>query len=302
MFKKKITTISFEGNEIRFLVLRGTKVTSWQSREIPEAHMRQGRILNPKFVGNVLKSTIKDLKGSRRNVISCMSGIRAVHRVLKIPHIPDQLLAETVVRKARQEFAIPIEENDISWQIISRDGDQITLFVVAIQKNIIDAQVQALREANVKPRVMDLKPLALTRITDQETALVVNLEAQAMELIVIVNQVPILIRAVPLDSGELTPEAKADLLAQELARTTKYYNESHKTNRLPESTPVFISGALFSSSDLESRLESSESLIERFQSKVTYSLQRPQTDLLLPEKFPLLRYAVNLGLGTKKAK
>ena len=106
----------------------------------------------------------------------------------------------------------------------------------------------------------------------------------------------------PLDSGELTPEAKADLLAQELARTTKYYNESNKTNRLPESTPVYISGALFSSSDLESRLESAESLIERFQSKTTYSLQRPQTDLLLPEKFPLLRYAVNLGLGTKSTK
>ena len=264
--------------------------------------MTQGRILTPKFVGNVLKSTIKDIKGSRKNVISCMSGIRAVHRVLKIPHIPDQLLAETVVRKARQEFAIPIEENDISWQIISRDGDQITLFVVAIQKNIIDAQVQALREANIKPRVMDIKPLALTRVTDQDTALVVNLEAQSMELIIIVNQVPLLIRAVPLDSGELSPEAKADLLAQELARTTKYYNESHKSDRLPESTPLFITGALFSVTGLESRLESSESLIERFQGRTSYPLQRPEIDLTLPEKFPLLRYAVNLGLGTKKSK
>jgi Tfp pilus assembly PilM family ATPase len=231
-----------------------------------------------------------------------MSGIRAVHRILKIPHIPDQLLAETVVRKARQEFAIPIEDNDISWQVISREGDQITLFVVAIQKTIIDAQVQALKEAKIKPRVMDIKPLALMRITNEETALVANLEAEAMELVIIANQVPILIRAVPLESGDLTPEAKADLLAQELARTTKYYNESHKSNRLPEETPLFISGSLFTSIDLESRLESSQSLIERFQSRTSYPLQRPQTELVLPDKFPLLRYAVNLGLGIKEAK
>jgi hypothetical protein len=107
---------------------------------------------------------------------------------------------------------------------------------------------------------------------------------------------------VPLDSGDLTPEAKADLLAQELARTVKYYNESHKSDRLPETTPLYLSGALFASTDLDSRLETSQSLIERFQSRTAYPLQRPETDLILPEKFPLLRYAVNLGLGTKNTR
>lgn len=282
--------------------MRGNKVTGWKTREIPLEHMKQGQILSPKIIGNVIRSTIKDLKGSKNNVISSISGVRTVHRILKVPHIPDKLLGETVERKARQEFAIPIEENDITWQVISRDKDQITLFVVAVQKSIIDAQVQALKEAKIKPRVLDIKPLALMRLSDQETSIVVNLEDLVMELIIIVNHVPVLVRSLPVESADLTPEAKADLLAQELARTAKYYNESHKTNRLPDDTPLFISGSLFATTDFESRLENDQSLIERFQNKTQYSLKRPVTDLVLPKNFPLLRYAVNLGLGIKNSK
>jgi Tfp pilus assembly PilM family ATPase len=302
LFKKKTTTISFDGNEIRFLVVRGDKVSAWQSREIPEEHMRQGQVLTPKFVGNVIKTALRDIKGSRKNVISCMPGVRSVHRILKIPNIPDQLLAETVERKARQEFAIPIEESDISWQIISREQDQIILYAVAIQKALIDSQVEALQEAKIKSRIMDIKPLALMRLTQEKNALVVNLESHAMELIIVADHVPILIRALPLESADLTGEAKVDLLGQELARTAKYYNESYKHNPLPADTPLYISGALFASTNLETRLDATQSLIDRFQSRTTYPLQRPKTDLDLPEKFPLLRYAVNLGLGIKNQK
>lgn len=302
MFKKIITTLSFEGSEIRALVLRGNEVAAWQSRSLPPDKMSQGFIHDPKAAAIEIKTMLKELKGSRRNVISAVPGSRSVHRIMRIPVIPEKMLEETIERKARQEFAIPIEETDLSWRIISSQDNQLILYVLAVPSNLIDQQVQALKVAGIKPRVMDIKPLALGRLANRETSIIVNLEDHSMGVIITANHIPMLIRTIPLDSGDLTGEAKIDLLSQELARTTKYYNESHKKNRLPEDTPVFISGALFSSSGVESRLEDTPSLIERLGDRTPYPLKLPESDLELPDKFPLLEYAVNLGLAAKKSR
>lgn len=302
MFKKKITTISFEGSEIRFLSLSGEKVTAWKTAAVAEDAMSQGLIHKPKVIGTIIQTTLKELKASRRNVISAVTGSRSVHRIMRIPSIPEKLLEETIRRKARQEFAIPIEDTDLFWQIISRGEDHITLYVLAVPKNLIDQVVVSLQEAKIKPRTMDIKPLALTRISNQGTAFIVNMEDYAMGVTVLVNYVPMLVRTIPLESGDLTGEAKTDLLSQELARTVKYYNESHKANRLPESTPVFVSGALFSAGSIESRLGEAENLVERLQSRTPFPLKPPATELVLPDKFPLLRYAVNVGLAAKNIK
>jgi hypothetical protein len=302
LFNKKITTISFEGSEIRFLSLSGEKVTAWKTVSVTEDAMSQGLIHTPKTIGPIVQTTLKELKASRKNVISAVTGSRSVHRIMRIPSIPDKLLEETIRRKARQEFAIPIEDTDLSWEIISRSEDQITLYVLAVPKNLIDQVVKSLQGAKIKPKLMDIKPLALTRIASQATALIVNMEDYAMGVTVLVNYVPILVRTIPLESGDLTGEAKIDLLSQELARTAKYYNESHKADRLPESTPVFVSGALFSTGSVESRLGEAKTLEERLQSRTPYPLKPPATELVLPDKFPLQRYAVNVGLAAKNIK
>ena len=122
-------------------------------------------------------------------------------------------------------------------------------------KIIIDSQVAALKAAKIKPRPLDIKPLALQRMVNQETSSIVNLESFSLDVIVIVNHIPILVRSVPLETGNLSEEAKLDLLSQELSRTVKYYNESNKSNRLPEDTGVYLTGELFDKSQITSRLD-----------------------------------------------
>ena len=262
--------------------------------------MSLGTVHTPQAAAKVLKASLMDLKASKRNLISAVPGSRSVHRIIRIPVIPEKMLAETIERKARQEFAIPIEDTDLSWQVISQRENHLIIYVLAVPKLIIDQQVAALKEAGIRPRVMDIKPLALSRIASTETAIIVNLEEHSMDVIILAHQIPVLVRSIPLDTGDLTGEAKTDLLSQELARTTKYYNESHKSSRLPEDTPVFVSGALFTSSPVDARLEDAPTLVERLRSRTPYPLKPPATRLELPSKFPLLKYATNLGLAVKK--
>ncbi|MCD4801767.1 MAG: pilus assembly protein PilM [Anaerolineales bacterium] len=302
MFKRKITTISFEGNEIRFLVVRGGKAHSWRAKTIPPELMNQGLIQNPGSVGKIIQTTLKEIKAPKRIMVTSVTGQRSVHRIMRIPNIQDKLLEETIRRKAKQELAIPVDEADLSWRIITRANNQIVLYVLAVPNAIIDRQVETLRAAKIKPKIMDIKPLALQRVVNKKTTIIVNLESFSMGVIIVVNHIPILVRTIPLETGNLTDEAKIDLLGQELARTVKYYNESNKNNRLPEETVVYLTGELFDYPRLESRLDESPNLAERFSSKTPYKISLPKPPLETPPKLSVAKYAVNLGLALKNTK
>ena len=302
MFKRKITTINFEGSEIRFLVIQGEKVHSWRTKEIPPELMNQGLIHNPDSVGKIIQTTLKEIKAPKRIVVTSVTGQRSVHRIMRIPNIQDKLLEETIRRKAKQELAIPVDEADLSWRIITKANNQIVLYLLAVPNAIIDRQVETLRAAKIKPKIMDIKPLALQRVVDEKTTIIVNLESFSMGVIIVVNHIPILVRTIPLETGNLTDEAKIDLLGQELARTVKYYNESNKSNRLPEETVVYLTGELFEYSRLESRLEESPNLAERLGSRTPYKISLPKPPLEIPPKLSIAKYAVNLGLALKNTK
>lgn len=264
--------------------------------------MNQGLIQNPGAVGKIIQTTLEEIKGPRRRVVTSVTGQRSVHRIMRIPNIQDKLLEETIRRKAKQEFAIPVDEADLSWRVINRANNQIVLYVLAVPNTIIDGQVEVLRAAKIKPKIMDIKPLALQRVVNKKTSIIVNLESFSMGVIIVVNHIPILVRTIPLETGDLTDEAKIDLLSQELARTVKYYNESNKKNRLPEETVVYLTGELFDYPRLESQLEESPNLTERLGSRTPYKISLPEPPLEIPPELSVAKYAVNLGLALKNTK
>ena len=264
--------------------------------------MNQGLIQEPAAVGKLIQSTLKEMKAPRRRVVTSVTGQRSVHRIMKIPNIQEKLLEETIRRKAKQEFAIPVDETDLTWRIISQTSNQIIIYVVAVPNLIIDQQVKTLREAKITPKVMDIKPLVLQRVVNQKTSIIVNLENFSMSVIIVVNHIPILVRTVALDTGNLTNEANVDLLSQELARTVKYYNTTNKTNPLPEETKVYTTGELFEYPRVESRLEDSPNLAERLQENTPYSVSLPKPALDIPPQLSVVKYAVNLGLALKNTK
>jgi Tfp pilus assembly PilM family ATPase len=218
---------------------------------------------------------------------------------MRIPVVPDNLLEETIQRKAKQEFAIPIDESDIHWRVLSKTDQQIILYVLAVPSILVDSQVAALKAAKIKAKQMDIKPLALQRLVGESTGIIVNLEEFSLGVIIIANHIPILVRSVPLETSNVSAEAKTDLLSQELARTVKYYNESNKKNPLPEDTNIYLTGELFDTTQINSRLDETADLSTRLQMRTPYSVQVPKTTFELPKEFSLSTYAVNLGLALK---
>lgn len=299
MFTKKSTTLSFEGNIIRCLTVKGDQVEAWDQLTLPPKHMSQGLIHSPNGVSKHLGRVLEKTEANRRHVVTGVTDQRSVHRLLTLPKIDEKLLDETIRRKSKQEFALPIDEVDIFWQIIGRNDKQLRIYVLAVPKQIIDHLVQTLQQVRIKPQVMSAKPLALMRAVGRQNSIIINLESFSMAVIIVVDGVPVIVRTVPLESGDLTREAKLDLLGQELNRTTKFYNESNKQNRLPEDTPLFPTGALFTSLSPEDRLEDNIPLVGRLQTRTSYPIFNLKPHVAAPAALSLPEFAVNLGLATK---
>ncbi len=136
---------------------------------------------------------------------------------------------------------------------------------------------------------MDVKPLALIRAVNQSTGLVVCLEDLTLTIVVIVDGVPQVVRTVPLGASAPGPDGRLELAAQELTRTTKFYNESHKSQPLPEGTALYLAGSSFNLVEM----------VERMRTRSPYRVTAIQPPLACPPNLSIPEFSVNLGLALR---
>lgn len=290
MFRRKTVTISFEGRLLRLLALMGDQVQHWEQISLPDRVVQSGLVNEPAAVGERIKELLAARKLPRKRVVSAISAHRAIFRTMTLPAMEDELIDGAVERKVRQEIPMPAGETDLSWTVLGRRESELELFVVAIPRTIVDAHVQALRAADIRPRDLDISPLALMRTANREQGVVVNLEDHSLTVVVVQRRRPAIVRTVPLTSDSTSAQGRLELLVQELERTTKFYNESHKDAALPDGTPVTATGQIFNEA----------AMLERLAARTRYPVGLPDPPLRVPGKFPLPQYAVNLGLALKQ--
>ena len=287
---RKMLTLDFDERNIRMLVARGNQVLKWASATIPQEHMDQGLIMAPNQVAAGLNWLLEKHRAPRRRVITSVTGHRTVSRLISMPGIKPKMLDEAVRRKAKQEMPLPLDQTYLSWEVIGQENNHIQVYAFAVPRPIIDGQMEVLKAAKIRPRAMDLKPLALVRAINRPNAIIVNLEEQSLGVIVVVNGIPTILRSVPQGPDISQPEVMIERLAQELTRTTQFYNEGHQTNPLDPKTVIYVTGSIFEST--KTRIMLAE--------RTSFPVELPAPPLRLPKDFPITSFAVNLGLVLKK--
>lgn len=289
MWNRKITTLSFEGNVVNILVAKKQEILYWEHLTFPQEVMNQGQALDPAAVGAALKGVIDREGLPRGRVISSVSGIRSLSRILTLPKLKQKLLNSTVRHKVRQEIAVELNEIDLTWDIVEEFEEQLRVFFIVMPREIPDGLMRCLRVAKLRPRTMEIKPLSLVRCVNQPQALIVNLEPHSLGVIIVVKGIPEMIRTAPLDPLSTSTEEALDQLSREFDRTLKFYNQSHKENRLSEDTPLYTTGSAFDDPQL----------FNHFSGLVRNPSHIPLPPINLPESFPLGQFCVNVGLALK---
>jgi len=283
-------TLTISATSIRLLSLKGRQVRKWASNSLSAGLVRDGLILQPKAVGAAIDALFEAAGIPRKRVIVSMDGLPFTYRILSLPRVKPALVEEAILRAMRKEIPLPLEDLYLSWQVISSRRGERDYFVLGVARNLVDALIQTLAEARIKPHIMDLKSLALGRAANRGDALIVALEPDSFEIVLVANGIPTVLRTIAPKGEWATLQDNIRQLVNELARTVRFYNISHTENPLSSTTPLLLTGELLTD-------PAASKLI---QAEIEYPVEPVLPLLESPPGFPVDLYTTNMGLALKK--
>lgn len=287
---KRVTTLFIRDTNINLLVMKGRQVEKWASSPLEPGLVSQGLIVDEDGVAEMVRQLFKQEKAAMNNVITAVSGHDSLYRVITLPDVPEAVLPEAVRREARRTIPTPLEEVYFSYQSIPSMKGERRVFLATFPRNSVDALVRTLRKAGVRPYIMDLAPLALCRIPDVPRAIVVNARLDHLEVMVIADRLPQVIRRLSLPGEAESLEEKLPLVAEEFNRTVTFYNSGHLEKPLDSSVPVFVCG------DIAEAPDTWQSLV----GEKGYSASLLPSPVEAPEGFNTDQFMVNIGLALKE--
>jgi type IV pilus assembly protein PilM len=287
---KKVTTLFIRDTSIDLLVMKGEQVEKWASSPLAPGLVSQGLIVEEAQVADKVEQIFKETGAQKSKVITALSGHDSLYRIITLPELPDAVLPEAVRREAKRTIPTPLEDVYFSYQRLPSPKGESRIFLVTFPRELVDALVRTLRQAGVNPYIMDLAPLALCRIPDEPRAIIVNARLDYLDVAVIADRLPQVIRRLSLPGETESLEERLPLIAEEFNRTVAFYNSSHLETPLDSTVPVFVGG------DLVEAPETWESLV----GQSGYSVSALTSSVEPPEGFNPNEFMVNIGLALKE--
>jgi type IV pilus assembly protein PilM len=288
---KKVITLFIRDTGINLLVMKGGQVEKWASLPLEPGLVTQGLIVDEAQVAEKVKQIFKETGAQTKRVIIALSGHDSLYRIISLPELPDAVLPEAIRREAKRTIPTPLEEVYFSYQRLATvTKGESRIFLVTYPRNLVDALVRTLRKAGVKPYIMDLAPLALCRIPDEPRAIIVNARLDHLDVMVVADRLPQVIRRLSLPGEAESLEERLPLIAEEFNRTIAFYNSGHMEQPLDSTVPVFVAG------DLAEKPDAWQSVV----SQAGYSVAALPSPVEFPEGFNANEFMVNIGLALKE--
>jgi type IV pilus assembly protein PilM len=287
---KRVVTLEIDPSIIRIMETNDGKVIKWANLALDSTIAEDGVFPDPQTLVAAIKQVVTSSGIEAKDVIASVSGLYSINRLLPRASMSGVINQETVMAMTQETVSVPINDLYITWQTIAVSEDEQRIFVVGVPRDIIDTEVRALKAAGIKPRLVEMKPVALARAVDRENALILGIEPSSIDFVVVVESIPVVMRTMPWTQGDLAVEDIVEHLVVNLELTVGFYNSQHPSLPLETDTPLFITGQM--SGDLE--------LIEKLKDKVSYPLTLLVSPLEYPAHLPVSQYAVNIGLALKE--
>jgi hypothetical protein len=241
-------------------------------------------------VGEAINSLFKSTGLPRDKVIASIAGMSFTYRFISLPRKKPALVEESILRAAKKEISLPLEELYLSWQAIPGKEAEQSYFILGVPRNLIDTAVQTLKIAGVPPYLMDLRPLALARTARRSDVVVVNLEADCYDIVFITGGLPTVIHTITPRGEGATLEENIRRLADELTKTAAFFQSNHPDVHLSPTTPLLLTGELATETQASALL----------QAEIEYPISPLVPPVEFPDKLPVASYAASIGLALKR--
>lgn len=194
----------------------GAKIERLGQVLLPVGAVRDGEITDPDAVVDAIRALWSewDLKG--REVALGVANQQVVVRQVDLPYLPEKDLRESLAFQVQEYIPIPIEQALLDCAILEHfenaEGQRYSrVLVVAAQRLMVDAIVDVVNRAKLKPVLLDLDAFALLRslapegaIDDRDGELLLDIGASVTNVIVHERGVPRFVRVLLMGGNQIT--------------------------------------------------------------------------------------------------
>jgi type IV pilus assembly protein PilM len=164
-----------------------------------------------KFITPTLAKLFKEHKIKGREILLSISGQSVFMRFVKLPPVAPAQIEQVVKFEAQQNVPFPIDQVTWDYQMmpVRGSGTEAEAVIVAIKKEVIQAEVEAVERIGVKIKQVDVAPFALLnafRYSEPQTddcVLIIDMGARSTNL-VFVEKSTFWIRNVPIAGNQIS--------------------------------------------------------------------------------------------------
>ena len=174
-----IVGLDIDGRYLAAAQVEGGRVVRGVSLDLPEGLVADGEVVNRDGLAEALKTFVAET-GLPKSVRLGVSNQQIVVRVVELPRIEDEKQRDAAVRfQAAEAIAMPLDEAVLDHQVAgyveAPDGSpRMQIIVVAARRSMIEALLEAAKQAGLKPEGVDLDAFALVRMLAVATDTVVG--------------------------------------------------------------------------------------------------------------------------------
>ncbi|MCL5792821.1 MAG: pilus assembly protein PilM [Deltaproteobacteria bacterium] len=239
-----IGTSSVKLVELKPMGKKGYQLLNLGISNLPPDTIVDGDIINTTAVSDAIKSILSNLKIKSKSVATSVSGHSVIMKKINMPITTDEALAESIQWEAEQYITFNINEVNLDYQVLERSTaeGQMSVFLVAAKKELINNYVTAISEAGLNIDVIDIDVFSLQNMFDanyseyaDETVAIVNVGSSITNFNVVNKGIPVFARDLTQAGGnQITEEIQKGLnISREEA-------EKRKTDSSGQMTPDVI--------------------------------------------------------------
>ncbi len=214
--------IELTANRVNIAQLRkqgsALKLTALASLPVPENVIREGQILDPTTLAEIIQAGLAEAKITSKRVATAIPGREVVTRLIPVPSELDDLELRDMIleQEAGLYLPFPREEADVDYQklglFVDEDGiEKVQVLLAATRKEVTDSYIETFQIAGLDLDILETTSFALIRtlrdqlqqFAPQEAVAIVDIEYDCTEISIVVQGVPQFSRTVPIGTNQM---------------------------------------------------------------------------------------------------
>jgi len=174
---KNLVGVDIGASSIKVVQLREARKKLIVSRcgwaSLPPQTIIDGHVMNAAAVTDALARIFHDAKIQQRDVAIGVYGQSVIVRKITVPMMTQAELDEQIHWEAEQHIPFDIKLMSIDYEVLRQrpDAGQMDLLLVAAKKDEINDYAAILREAKLRPAVVDINAFTVQNIFEQQVGL-----------------------------------------------------------------------------------------------------------------------------------